>query len=170
MRAALLYLLLVGVPALGVVVILRVGAGITPPAAIGGEWTVDSGAAPGAPAVVRCGDVLERRVVHAALVSQSGVMAAAALRDARGATWAEGTITLHRDSAVAAGDLMLVGCPAGRVRATLTFDDGLRPQAMTLTTAPSDCGDCSPSGARLVRGARDAGAARPAGPAARSGH
>ena len=154
MRTALLYLLLVGAPVLGVVAILRVGERITPPAAIGGEWAVDPAAGVDASAAVRCDGVAERRGVHAAFVSQSGTMATAALRDASGATWAEGTIALHPDSALAEGELTLVGCRSGGVRATLTHDGGAVPRAATLAIAPLDCADCAPSRVRLVRSGR----------------
>jgi Kef-type K+ transport system membrane component KefB/nucleotide-binding universal stress UspA family protein len=42
MRTTLLYLALVVLPIFGVLAILGVGEGITPPPAIGGEWTVDT--------------------------------------------------------------------------------------------------------------------------------
>lgn len=170
MRTALLYLVLVGAPVLGVLAILRVGERITPPAAIGGEWTADSAAGADAATAVRCDGVVERRSVRSALVSQSGTMATAALRDASGATWAEGTITLRPGSALAEGDLTLVGCRSGGVRATLAHGGGPTPRAVTLTTTASHCTDCPPSHVRLVRSGDDARDARPARPAASAGH
>ena len=42
-KSALLYIVLVGLPVLGVLGVLRLGERITPPAAIGGEWRVEGG-------------------------------------------------------------------------------------------------------------------------------
>ncbi len=43
MKSVLLYLILVGVPVLGVLGVLRLGEQIVPPAAIGGRWQVEGG-------------------------------------------------------------------------------------------------------------------------------
>lgn len=43
MKSALLYLVLVGVPVLGVLGVLRLGERIAPPAAVGGEWRIEGG-------------------------------------------------------------------------------------------------------------------------------
>ena len=43
MKSALLYIVLVGLPVLGVLGVLRLGERIVPPTAIGGEWRVEGG-------------------------------------------------------------------------------------------------------------------------------
>jgi hypothetical protein len=42
-RSALLYIILVGMPALGMLAVLRVGRSLKPPASFGGNWRVETG-------------------------------------------------------------------------------------------------------------------------------
>jgi len=42
MRSVFLYVVLVGLPILGVVAVLRVGERLTPPRSVGGDWTVEA--------------------------------------------------------------------------------------------------------------------------------
>lgn len=64
----LLYLALVGVPLLGLLGILRIGRGITPPASVGGVWGIETAPASAAP----CPGLLPRSENAVLRISQSG--------------------------------------------------------------------------------------------------
>lgn len=78
MKAGLLYLVLVGLPVLGVVGILRLGGSLTAPPDIGGSWR--AGFAPAAQLVPPCVEI--RSDATAFDLTQSGVHVGVTLNDA----------------------------------------------------------------------------------------
>jgi len=70
MRAILLYLSLVGIPVLGVLGLLQVGQGLTPPISVGGIWIAEL--SPPAVDDPSCGGPLRRAHGLVVTISQSG--------------------------------------------------------------------------------------------------
>lgn len=152
MKTAAYYLLLVGLPFLGLLAILRVGSGIVPPRAIGGVWDVElaGDAAPtGCPGLAFGSDSGEMRV------SQSGERATVQLSDAAGTSF---SIELREDTLTGS---IPASEPRGCTRTT-TLSARVASEAgggtMTGELRVADCPDC-PTVA--LRATRRPGATRP---------
>jgi hypothetical protein len=106
MRAILLYILLVGIPVLGVVGILRLGQGLRPPTSVGGTWVVEIGR----PAVEAPSCIAEHLGSHHLVlsISQSGTHLLVTLSGEKRTTL-EGEI---KDGSITAGSHRRLGAGA----------------------------------------------------------
>ena len=156
-RTLLLYVILVGLPVAGLLGILRVGRALTPPPAIGGEWTVRTALPAGLPE--SCAALLRPAARQPALaLSQSGVYLSLTFRGERATTTLDGR--LRGDSLFA--DAAPRSRPASRgeecdVRDGLRLDAALEsestggPARLDGTLAIAGCGGCAPARLTAVR-------------------
>jgi hypothetical protein len=101
MRSSLLYLLLVGVPLLGLLAILTAGEQLVPPQAVGGAWTVEGEGSP-------CVLVMNEPRPTLMNVSQSGTRAEVVFTDEAGTRL---SLRLEGDSVTGSGTAAEVsGC------------------------------------------------------------
>ena len=134
MKAARLYAPMVGVPLIGVLLVLHLGRGLQAAPAIHGAWRVRSAASTGGTA--GCVASLNADSVHTLLLAQSGPRVSLELQSADASMW--GNATLRIADHAAAGTLAAPwadGC-AGRVVLTLRFPD--RPVADSVFGALAD--------------------------------
>lgn len=135
-RTALLYLGLVGLPGLGVGLIIHAGRNLTPPISVGGRWTVS--AAPAAAA-----DIPELTTPHGApgqhplVIVQSGVRLDVSLGEAGLATTAGSLAGNRMQATLATGGEAKVA-----LSATVTRDGVERQLAGELRRV--DCESCPP--------------------------
>jgi hypothetical protein len=130
LRPLVLYPLLVGVPALGVAGVLRAGARLQAPPAIGGAWSVEAAARPADTACASRYAPAELRV------SQSGVHLTL--------TWGKATLR----GRIADGALTAVeardggGCADGPLRIDVPLSRERRPGTLRGTVSVEGCADC----------------------------
>ena len=132
---------MVGVPLLGVLLVLHAGEGLSAPTAIHGTWRVRTMDLPAAAA--RCLAGITPDSMHTMVLSQSGPEVTVAIRSADQSDWADATVRIA--GAAASGTLAggAVSDCAGPVRLSLTF--GSRPVADSLfgTVADPACATCA---------------------------
>jgi hypothetical protein len=141
-RPLVLYPVLVGVPALGVLAVLRVGARLEAPPSVGGAWSVEAAARAVDPACAA-------RLAPAALrVTQSGTHLSLAWGGPRAATL-RGTLDGAALSAVEAGPGG-AGC-AGPLRVEARLGAGRVPATMEGTVSVDGCAACARSAFHATR-------------------
>lgn len=139
MKTLLLYVLLAGLPLVGVVVILRVGGGLVPPRGVGGLWLLQRDSAQAAPTCVRWPSDEDGRVLE---ISQSGPRLVIAFGD-------ESLRGRIRDGEIEAGseDPARAPCPpGGRLTLSASVAEPAHPDSAARlegTLAVQDC-DCRP--------------------------
>jgi hypothetical protein len=148
MKTAIIYILLVGAPLLGLLGILRVGERIVPPRHVGGEWVVEPAFAAAARAA--CPDLVFPAAGPRLDVSQSGTRAVLTLNDTAAAT-----LDARLDGpSLAAGTRRGSAACAGRgLRLAVTLSpDPQSPRLEGAATVPG-CRSCAPVPFRAARGA-----------------
>ncbi|MDE3052864.1 MAG: hypothetical protein KGJ70_03180 [Gemmatimonadota bacterium] len=150
MRAARLYVPMVGIPLIGVLLVLRAGEKLAAAPAIHGTWRVRSMSAPTTGAAARCLAGITADSMHTLVVSQSGPDATISVRSADASEWASASVTIRGSSAAGTLDgaapatpaAASAQCPGG---ATLTLQLPPRPVADTLLGSLADptCAGCA---------------------------
>ena len=143
MKALRLYVPLVGLPLLGLLVVLHAGERLTAPPGLHGEWAVRAVSSAALPAGEprSCLAAAAAGMLHRLSVAQSGPRIEVTLRDPEGRGWARSEARVDTGSAV--GPVAGTGDAActGRPRLTLVFT-GLVPDTVRGTLAPTGCDDC----------------------------
>jgi hypothetical protein len=139
LRMALIYLALVGLPAGGLWVILRLGEGLSAPPPIAGEWRVEP---EGASGLAACLGALAGDDLGRVIVSQSGVFVTLAF----GRESSSARVVGKLDGGALSARLELpnrVECPAARAVVHTAFGrDGDR-ELMRGSLEPVDCPACA---------------------------
>ena len=142
MRAARFYVPMVGIPLIGVLLVLRAGEGLSAPRAIHGTWRVRSMSVPAGAGHCLAGITSDS--MHTLVVSQSGPDATVAVRSADASSWGSAAIGIAGDAATGAlAGGAAAGCAGG---ATLTLRLPARAVADTLFGSLADptCAGCAP--------------------------
>ena len=143
MKALRLYIPLVGLPLLGLLVVLHAGERLTAPPGLRGEWAVRAVSSTALPAGEprSCLAAAAAGMLHRFSVEQSGPRIEVTLRNPEGEGWARSDARVGTGAASGAvsgtGNAACVGTP----RLTLVFT-GLVPDSVRGTIAPSGCDDC----------------------------
>jgi hypothetical protein len=148
MKTAMIYVLLVGAPLLGLLGILRAGERIVPPRHVGGEWVLE----PGFAAAVRaaCPGLVFPAAGPSLDVSQSGTRAVLTLNDTAATTL---DARLDGDSLAAATRRGSAACGGRGLRLAATLHaDPQGPQLSGAAAVPG-CAACGPVPFRATRGA-----------------
>jgi hypothetical protein len=136
----LLYPLLVGVPVLGVAGVLRAGAYIEPPAAVGGRWSVraDGPASAGS----SCGPRLETIARSGITISQSGPHVSVDVGEGRAFA---GLLSGDSIAALAAAPADAVGSclGGGALRLDAVVDRSVLPERMHAVLSVQRCAACA---------------------------
>ncbi len=147
MRSISLYLVLVGAPLLGLLLILRAGERLVPPRSIGGTWELDDRSVEQLGTACPSFEFRERPAVL--VVAQSGTRAEVKLADRRRTSLA---VTLDGDSLAGALDLAPGrGCAAGPVAFRARVAGAAGAERMTGTLGAVDCAQCPAAGFVAVR-------------------
>lgn len=167
------YVLLVGLPLLGLVGILKSGRGLTAPFSVDGAWKIESAAGrlPASP----CGNFLSSVSAAPLSISQSGKSLVVTFSG--GTKTTTGTLdgkTLQaqfagtdrsredRSSADRSGadQSGAAVCGDGSLSLTATFDPLAEPRTLSGTLTVEGCGSCAPLEFHAVRQPRSAGGTR----------
>jgi hypothetical protein len=148
MKTAIIYILLVGAPLLGLLGILRAGERIVPPHHVGGEWVVE----PAFAAALRaaCPDLVFPAAGPRLDVSQSGTRAVLTLNDTAGAVLDARLDGVALSSTTRRGS---AACGGRGLRLEVTLSpDPQSPRLDGAATVPG-CRSCAPVPFRAARGA-----------------
>ena len=125
-RLVLRYLLMVTPPLIGVVLLLRVGQGLTPPVSVKGTWTLDLDGTAGS----ACGELSFRQIPATLTIIQSGPQLQLAMNDAN-KTVMNGEITANAITAASA--------KASSIRFEATTDPQPIPGHLTGQVTSTEC-------------------------------
>ena len=141
MKASRLYAPMVGIPLIGVLIILHVGRRLEAAPAIHGAWRVRSAASTAGTA--GCVGNLTADSIHTIVVSQSGPRATLQLQSVDAGVWANATVRIADHTATGTVDGPWPGNCAGHVVLTLRF--AARPAADSAygTIADTTCAACN---------------------------
>jgi hypothetical protein len=136
------YILLVGLPLLGLAGILKSGRDLKAPLAIDGTWKIDSLSAH--TEGQSCEKAISSLAAQSFAVSQSGKTLTLTLNNAA-KTSAAGTLDGRSVTVpLAAADSSVSGCPAGQTYAlTASIVPDTAPRAMNGTFSANDCSSCA---------------------------
>ncbi len=144
------YIVLVGLPLLGLAGVLRTGRTLTPPISVDGVWKVD--ADPSQPDLPSCSKAISSLANSSFVISQSGKSLVVSFNSSK--TGASGTIegksltaslVLARDTS---GDS---GCGDQRMALTATIDPKSEPRSLAGVLAVKNCTSCVPLEFHAVR-------------------
>ncbi len=155
------YILLVGLPLLGLVGILKSGRRLAAPFSVDGDWKIESSH----PAVSSCGNFLSS-VSNAPLsISQSGKSLVVTLRG--GTKTTTGTLDGKTVRAQFAGTVRsgtdksgAAECGDGSLTLAATLDPLAEPRTLSGTLSIEGCGSCAPLEFRAVKQPRSPGGTR----------
>ena len=137
MRSVLLYVALVGLPALGVLGVIRLGGMISPPPAVGGTWKMEEGgAACGVPGPVLFGIVQSGEYLQVVVPGRADVPGRLIRGDLRAEGGARGEVS--------------PGCARGAVAIRARVGQGVS-QRIEGTIGVPGCAGCPPSAFSAVR-------------------
>jgi hypothetical protein len=145
------YILLVGLPLLGLAGVLRSGRELTAPFSVDGAWQIESSH----PAVSPCGNYLSSVSSAPLSISQSGKTLVVTLGG--GTKSATGTLDGKIIKAEFAG---AAECGGRGLTLTATLDPLAEPRTLSGTLAVEGCSSCAPLEFRGVRQPRSAGGPR----------
>jgi hypothetical protein len=150
------YVLLVGLPLLGLAGVLRSGRSLNAPFSVDGSWKIDAGAAHLSAAP--CGDFLSSVSNSPVSISQSGTSLVIAL----GGKTTTGTLTGKTIKAQFAGanSPNATDCSDRALALTATLDPLTEPRTMSGRLSVEGCASCAPVDFRGIRQVRPAGATR----------
>ena len=156
------YILLVGLPLLGLVGILKSGRRLAAPFSVDGDWKIESDSHP---AVSSCGNFLSS-VSNAPLsISQSGKSLVVTLRG--GTKTTTGTLDGKTVRAQFAGTVRsgtdksgAAECGDGSLTLAATLDPLAEPRTLSGTLSIEGCGSCAPLEFRAVKQPRSPGGTR----------
>jgi hypothetical protein len=151
------YILLVGLPLLGLAGVLRSGGTLTAPFSVDGAWKIDAGAAH-APATP-CGDFLSSVSNSPVSISQSGTSLVIGLGGGKTTT---GTLEGKTIKAQFAGsaNLNASDCSDHNLSLTATLDPLTEPRTLSGKVTVEGCAPCAPVEFHATRQPRPAGATR----------
>jgi len=157
------YILLVGLPLLGLVGILKSGRRLAAPFSVDGAWKIESGAS--RPPASPCGNFLSS-VSNAPLsISQSGKSLVVTLRG--GTKTTTGTLDGKTVRAQFAGTVRsgtdksgAAECGDGSLTLAATLDPLAEPRTLSGTLSVEGCGSCAPLEFRAVKQPRSPGGTR----------
>lgn len=138
MRTTLLYIVLVGTPLLGLLLILEAGGRIVPPRSIGGQWELDEATVRQAGSA--CPGLTFTEEPPAMRISQSGVRAELTFGDRAQTTL---SVTLSGDTLRGLGRIAAAGgCPSATLflDALLSGEEGR--ERLSGTLRPESCPAC----------------------------
>ncbi len=149
------YILLVGLPLLGLVGILRSGRSLNAPFSVDGAWKLDAGATHPSPAP--CGDFLSSVSNSPVSISQSG----ASLVIGLGGKTTTGTIAGKTIKAQFAGaeNPNAADCSDRSLALSATLDPLTEPKTLSGRLTVEGCASCAPVEFRAVKQPRPAGGA-----------
>jgi hypothetical protein len=151
------YILLVGLPLLGLVGVLRSGRSLNAPFSVDGAWKIDEGA--GHAPVTPCGDFLSSVSNSPVSISQSGTSLVIGLGGGKTTT---GTLDGKTIKAQFAGSANpnANDCSDHNLLLTATLDPMTEPRTLTGKLSVEGCASCAPIEFHAVRQPRPAGATR----------
>ena len=151
------YILLVGLPLVGLAGVLRSGRSLNAPFSVDGAWKIDAGA--GHPSAAPCGDFLSSVSNSPVSISQSGTSLVISLGGGKTTT---GTLTGKTIKAQFAGanSPNAADCKDRSLALTATLDPLTEPRTMSGQISVEGCASCAPVDFRGIRQARPAGATR----------
>lgn len=141
MKASRLYAPMVGVPLIGVLIILHLGRRLEAAPAIHGAWRVRSAASTAGTA--GCVANVTADSVHAVFASQSGPRVALQVQSVDAGIWANAALLITGHTATGTVSGPWPGDCAGRVVLTLRFPDRAVADSAYGTIADTTCAACS---------------------------
>jgi hypothetical protein len=150
------YILLVGLPLVGLVGVLRSGRGLNAPFSVDGAWKINAGA--GQSSAAPCSDFLSSVSNSPVSISQSGTSLVIGL----GGKTTTGTLDGKTIKAQFAGaeNPNATDCKDRSLALTATLDPLTEPRTLSGRLSVEGCESCAPVEFRAVRQPRPAGGAR----------
>jgi hypothetical protein len=149
------YILLVGVPLLGLAGVLRSGRSLVAPFSVDGVWKLEAGAPP---AAAPCGDFLSSLSNSPLSISQSGTSLVIGV----GGKTTTGTLTGKTVKAqfAGAGNPNASDCSDRSFALTATLDPLVEPRTLSGQLSVEGCASCPPVEFRAVKQPKPPGATR----------
>jgi hypothetical protein len=151
------YILLVGLPLLGLVGVLRSGRTLTAPFSVDGAWKIDTGTAH--PSAAPCGDFLSSLSNSPVSISQSGTSLVIGLGSGKTTTGILDGKTIKAQFAGSANP-NANDCSDHNLALTATLDPQTEPRTLSGRITVEGCATCAPVEFYATRQPRPAGATR----------
>ena len=150
------YILLVGLPLLGLVGVLKSGRSLNAPFSVDGAWKMDAGAAH--PSAAPCGDFLSSVSNSPVSISQSGTSLVIGLGGKTTAGSLNGKII--KAQFAGANSPNPTDCSDRSLAMTATLDPLTEPRTLSGRLSVEGCASCAPVEFRAVKQPRPAGGTR----------